>query len=49
MAQTRKDVGCTAAVDIDHIMRLIGDEDGKAYIAFCVGPAHGIFEGLAVN
>jgi hypothetical protein len=27
-------------------MRLVGDEAGKAYIAFCVGHSKGIVEGL---
>ena len=49
VAGALQDVGYTAAIDYDHVMRLVGDEQGKAYIAFCVGHARGILEGLAAG
>ena len=49
VAGALQDVGYTAAIDYDHVMRLVGDEHGKAYIAFCVGHARGILEGLAAG
>ena len=33
-------------IDYDHIMKLVGDNAGRAYIAFCVGHSKGILEGL---
>ena len=46
VARALRDVGYDRAIDYDHIMRLVGDEAGKAYIAFCVGHSKGILEGL---
>ena len=46
VARALRDVGYDRAIDYDHIMRLVGDEAGKAYIAFCVGHSRGILEGL---
>jgi len=45
VAGALRDVGYQRAIDYDHIMKLVGD-DGKAYIAFCVGHSRGILEGL---
>ena len=39
--------GYQRAIDYDHIMHLVGDQNGKAYIAFCVGHMKGILEGMA--
>lgn len=47
VAGALRDTGYERAIDYDHIMRLVGDEQGKAYIAFCVGHIKGILEGLA--
>ena len=46
VARALRDVGYERAIDYDHIMRLVGDDAGKAYIAFCVGHSKGILEGL---
>jgi mannonate dehydratase len=46
VAGALRDVGYQRAIDYDHIMKLVGDDDGKAYIAFCVGHSKGILEGL---
>ncbi len=46
VARALREVGYERAIDYDHIMRLVGDEAGKAYIAFCVGHSRGILEGL---
>lgn len=40
------DVGFEGAIDYDHIMELAGDEEGRAYIAFCVGQMHGFLQAL---
>lgn len=46
VARALRDVGYERAIDYDHIMKLVGDDAGKAYIAFCVGHSRGILEGL---
>ena len=46
VARALRDVGYERAIDYDHIMKLVGDDAGKAYIAFCVGHSKGILEGL---
>ena len=46
VAAALHEVGYERAIDYDHIMKLVGDDAGKAYIAFCVGHSKGILEGL---
>jgi hypothetical protein len=46
VARALRQVGYQRAIDYDHIMKLVGDNAGKAYIAFCVGHSKGILEGL---
>ena len=46
VARALRDAGYQRAIDYDHIMRLVGDDEGKAYIAGCVGQMKGILEGL---
>ncbi len=46
VARALRNAGYDRAIDYDHIMRLVGDEAGRAYIAFCVGHSKGILEGL---
>jgi mannonate dehydratase len=46
VAGALQSVGYERAIDYDHIMKLVGDDGGKAYIAFCVGHSKGILEGL---
>lgn len=46
VAKALRDTGYERAIDYDHIMKLVGDDDGKSYIAFCVGHARGILQAL---
>ncbi|MEX1019670.1 MAG: mannonate dehydratase [Litorilinea sp.] len=47
VAQALKDVGYTGALDYDHVMRLSGDgQEGRNYIAYCVGHIRGILQSL---
>lgn len=46
VARALRQVGYQRAIDYDHIMKLVGDNAGRAYIAFCVGHSKGILEGL---
>ena len=40
------EAGFEGAIDYDHIMKLAGDEEGRAYIALCVGQMHGFLQAL---
>ena len=46
VARTLHEVGYDGVIDYDHIMRLIGDEAGKSYIAYCVGYMRGILTAI---
>lgn len=46
VAKALHDVGYDGAIDYDHIMKLAGDESGRAYIAFCVGQMHGFLNAM---
>ncbi len=42
VARTLHEVAYDGVIDYDHIMHLINDPDGRAYIAYCVGYMRGI-------
>ncbi|MCH7735528.1 MAG: mannonate dehydratase [Chloroflexi bacterium] len=42
VARALHEVGYDGVIDYDHIMRLIGDPEGRSYIAYCVGYMRGI-------
>ena len=42
VARALHEVDYEGVIDYDHIMRLIGDREGRSYIAYCVGYMRGI-------